>query len=141
MTLAWILVANASLARLYAIPKAKLFNGSCKLSLVKEFMHPESRLKTAELTSDISGNQNFVESGDPKDQEAERFAKELADALETGRVSHKYEELIISAPPQFHGTLKKYINDKIQHLISVDIKKDYTKDNSKALVAHLQSYV
>ena len=50
MAITWILVANASLARLYANLGPKQ-----GLRLIKELVHPESRMKNADLSSDRAG--------------------------------------------------------------------------------------
>jgi len=50
MAITWILVANASLARLYANLGPKQ-----GLKLIKELVHPESRMKNADLSSDKAG--------------------------------------------------------------------------------------
>ena len=51
MAITWILVANASLARLYEHLGPKK-----GLKLIKELEHPESRMKNAELSSDKAGS-------------------------------------------------------------------------------------
>ena len=58
MAITWILVANASLARLYAN-----FGPKQGLKLVKELVHPESRMKNAELSSDRAGQMQASGSG------------------------------------------------------------------------------
>ena len=60
MSITWILVANASLAKLYAN-----YGPNKGLELVKELMHPESRQKNSELVTDRPGaiqssRNNFV---------------------------------------------------------------------------------
>ncbi len=146
MTTTWILVANASEAHLYAAQRAKLFNSSSNstLSSVNDFIHPESREKGINLVADRSGHSGhgtFVESSDPKQVEADRFAKELAVALEQGRVSNQFQDLIIAAPAKFRGLLHKYINSQLDHLVSVNINRDYTKNGTKVLVKHLQEHL
>ena len=141
MTTTWILIANSSTARLFTAPKAKLFNGDLDLEQVDSFDHPESRYKTADLTTDISRHNNFVESSDPKAQESERFARELADELESGRVNNCFDELVIAAPPQFHGLIKKHMNSTISKLVFSSIEKDYTKTEPKQLAKHLSEYM
>jgi hypothetical protein len=58
MAITWILVANASLARLYANLGPKK-----GLQLVKEIAHPESRMKNADLASDRAGKMQAAGSG------------------------------------------------------------------------------
>ena len=52
MAITWILVANASQAKLYANTGPKK-----GLALVKDLKHPESREKAADLVSDRPGGQ------------------------------------------------------------------------------------
>ena len=69
----WILVANASIARLYANHGPKK-----GLQLMKEMSHPESREKVSNLVSDRPGHNpgsgnghgSFVPAADPKQHEA-----------------------------------------------------------------------
>ena len=144
MTTTWILIANASEAFLYTSPRAKLFNGNAELSLISRFDHPESRQKGLNLVSDKlghNGHGTFVEASEPKQLQAEHFARELAVMLEEGRVSNQFQDLIIAAPAKFRGLLHKYINDQLGQLLSVNIDKDYTKDKVGILVKHLQEHL
>lgn len=144
MTTTWILIANASEAHLYTSQRAKLFNGSAELSLINNFSHPESRQKGLNLVADRlghSGHGTFVEAAEPKQLEADHFAKELVSMLEQGRVNNQFQDLIIAAPSKFRGLLHKYINDHLQQLLSVNIDKDYTKDKANVLVKHLQEHM
>jgi len=134
----------------FPIYKARLLNGGAELSLVQTFSHPSSRQKSQQLSSDkkgsfqanaASGHGTFVETSDPKEYEAERFAKEIADALEEGRINKDYHELILVATPHFHGLLNKELNHNVTKLVSKNIEKDYTKDNDRELLAHLESFL
>jgi len=133
MTRSWILIANASSAKIYETPRAKLFNGHCHLKLVQELEHPESRLKESDLIATVSGHKNLPESVEPRSQEHEKFAKELVDQLVHGRNKHAFEDLIIVAPAQFMGQLNKKINGVLKPLISKTIEKDYTKLNEEKI--------
>lgn len=146
MTNTWLLVANASKATIYAIDKKQFVKGKEKLTLVKELTHPESRKKDIELTSDRSGHYqarggeghgSFIESTDPKQYEAEVFAKEVVRELEAGRVKNQYNELILVVPPQFYGLLHQNLHHPLQQIIVKIIEKDYTKDPEKTLEQHL----
>jgi len=104
MSITWIMVANAS--------QAKLFSNSGPhkgLTLIKELLHPESREKTSNLVSDRSGanagtgHGAFLQATDPKHHEAERFAQELTRELEEGRVRNAYDRLILVASAPFMG--------------------------------------
>ncbi len=141
MAMTWILVANASKAKIFAVNKMKFINGKEKLSLIKEFTHPESRKRDLEIASDKLGNfqhGSFVEPTDPKKYEAETFAREVVEDLETGRVGNLYEELILVVPPSFHGLVNKNLRAPLQKVITHVVEKDYTKDDEKSLEEHLR---
>lgn len=150
MTMTQILVANSSQAYMYKSYKARLLNGDADLELVGEFLHPESRKKNSELGADRSGafsnpkstgNSTFMESSDLKGQEAEVFAKELSSFLDKGRLNNDYQELIVIAPPQFHGLLSKSFNNNLQGMVYLNIEKDYTKNSPRELLKRLGDYL
>lgn len=149
MSTTWILVANASEAHLYSSPKAKLFNGDSALSTVKDFSHPASRRKNHDLIDSKSGYHQslnggagtFVESADPHETEMESFARELIRELNMHYQKHDFNDLIVAAPPQFHGKLNKYVNSQLNGLDVLNIDKDYTKFNGKNLAALLREYL
>jgi len=142
----WLLVANASKARLYSLCKARLLQSanSKDLTLEQECKHDESRKKGMDLITDKLGSHGhgtFVEATDPKHHEAERFAIELNEKLDVARKEHQYRELIIAAPPAFLGILKKHMPHDINKLIFKTIEKDYTFHDERALVSALENYL
>jgi len=149
MSTTWILVANASEAHLYSSPKAKLFNGDSTLSTVKDYTHPASRQKNRDLIDTKSGYHQtlgggggtFVGSGDPHDTEMEIFARELIRELNQHFHKHDFNDLIVAAPPQFHGKLNKYVNSQLNGINVLNIDKDYTKFDGKSLAALLKDYL
>ncbi len=144
MTQIWILVANASEARFYSSPKAKLLNGDAHLSEVTTCGHPESRMKGEELVSDRPGHNGhgtFVEPLEPKKIEADLFAKQLASTLETGRVANKFDEIILVAPGHFQNLLKQHSNQQLHNMINVAIDKDYTKVAAHELLPTLLTHL
>ncbi len=141
MSTTWILVANASSARLYANQGPKK-----GLQLIKEFDHPESRGKGLDLVSDRPGHNQghgnghgaFVPATDPKQHEAERFALELVKELEQGRGSNSYGRLIMVASSPFIGMLNGRLSPQLRGMLSESIEKDYTRASEKELSGHLE---
>ena len=144
MAITWILVANASLARLYAN-----LGPNKGLTLVKELIHPESRQKNGELVSDRSGAMGAVGSGGgsmqpqtlPKQHEAKVFAQEIAQALYQGRTSNAFKRAILVAPPAFMGLLNAVIDGPTAQLITDRFEKDYTKTPENELGDRLGSTI
>ncbi|MCB1960420.1 MAG: host attachment protein [Rhodocyclaceae bacterium] len=138
MAITWILVANASLARLYAN-----YGPNKGLKLVKELMHPQSRLKNKELVTDRPG---VIQSGpggsyeshtQPKDQAARAFAQELAQEFHKGRLRKAFGRAILVAPPNFMGMLNAVLDAPTGKLVSTRLEKDYTKSAPPVLAERL----
>jgi protein required for attachment to host cells len=143
----WLLVANASKARVYSLCKARLLQESSNgkdLTLKEACEHDESRRKGLELITDKLGHfghGSFVEASNPKQHEAERFAIELNEKLDSARRENQYRELIIAAPPAFLGMLKKHMTEDLSKRIFKTIEKDYTAHDEKALVTALTEHL
>ena len=140
MAITWILVANASLARLYAN------KGPNKgLKLVKELVHPESRQKNADLVTDRigtgNGNGSYEPPSDPKQQAARSFAQEIAKEFYAGRSRNAYERAILVAPPAFMGLLNANLDGPTAQLVSDRFEKDYTKAPESQLQERLGSCI
>jgi protein required for attachment to host cells len=144
MATTWILVANASHAKLYANTGPKK-----GLKLVKDLQHPESREKAADLVSDRPGQLHSPGSGhrasqpktDPKTNEARHFAQELARELNHGRTSGQVERFILVAPPAFMGMLNEKLDGPTASLVSDRFEKDYTRAGDRELAGHLESCI
>lgn len=144
MTITWILVANASHAKLFANDGPKK-----GLRLVREAAHPESREKGSELASDRAGHMQSSGNGhgarqpksDPKANEARSFAQELARELNLGRGKQLFGRAILVAPPAFMGLINEKLDGPTASLVSDRFEKDYTKATEKELAAHLESCI
>lgn len=141
---AWILVANASTAKLFANRGPKK-----GLQLVKEFSHPESRQKNADLVTDRPGYMQSSGTGhgsrqpatEPKQYEAQTFAQELAQELQNGRTTNQFARAIVVAPPAFLGLINGVLDGPTSQLVTDRFEKDYTKASEKELAAHLESCI
>ena len=144
MAITWILVANASLAKLY-----ENLGPNKGLRLVKELLHPESRLKNSELVTDRPGSMGSPVSGRgakqpqtmPKDHEAKVFAQRIAQELYKGRTNNAYGRAIVFAPPNFMGMLNGVLDAPTAQLVTDRFEKDYTKTPDGELAGHLSSAV
>ena len=144
MTTTWILVANASEAKLYA--NTGISKG---LEKVAAFDHPDSRKKNSDLVTDRSGHMQSAGNGhgarqpatDPKQHEHENFAREIAHHIEHGRTGNQYQRLIVAAEPHFRGLLNNTFSTQVHSLISENLEKDYTKVTQKELCGHLEKYI
>lgn len=141
----WVLVANGSQARLFNLDGPKK-----SFTLIKEFEHPESRMKTDKLSSDRSGHfmnsstqgsGSFQEPTDPKTYELERFALELTKTLDEGRAANKFEKVVLVASPHFLGLLKQNMSDQLSKAVSHTIQKDYTAVNDRDMLDQIKVHM
>ncbi len=124
----WVVVADSSRGKIYVHDK----HGS-ELQEKVDMVHPGARLRGTELTSDRSGRHSgafgqgshmFDVRTEAKDHEAENFAREIAERLETGRTSGQFQKLVLMAPPAFLGMLREQLGGEVRKLVVDEIAKD-----------------
>ena len=132
----WVLVCDASRGRLFRD------GGDGRLVEIARYDHPDARAHVRDLVSDeqgrkpvggpVSGRPAAVgrpgvePETDPKWVEAEKFARELASALERGLYDHAYDGVVLVAPPQFLGLLRDTVGDQVKKRVEATIGKDFT---------------
>ena len=148
----WVLVCDASRARiLNEEPNGRGY------TMVEAFEHAESRAKVRDLVADengrkpagpsvgnngprnISGRPGAEPDTDPKEVEAQKFARELAAALEKGLNDHAYDTLTIVAPPHFLGLMRGTLNDQVVKRLTLTIDKDFSSLPPRDLEERLRS--
>ena len=127
-TRTWIVLADATSARLYAPGRPHR-----DWALVAELQHPEGRARDSDLVTDKPGRvkqskgyRSAMEPPTPpKKVEVKKFARRLAAALEDGLLRDAYERLILVAPPGFLGVLRGELSDRVRGRIAALVDKDY----------------
>ncbi|MFA6987054.1 MAG: host attachment protein [Arenimonas sp.] len=124
----WILVADRARARLFT-PNA---DGDA-LDELKDFVNPEGRKPEQAYSYDrpprtmdsMGPARHAIEPRTTSEEKvAARFAHELNDVLERGRVDHSYERLILAAPPRFLGVLQKALGKQVRSCVVAQVDKD-----------------
>lgn len=138
----WIVVADASRARLF---RAETPRGP--LVELADAVHSAARLEDQELLSDRAGrafdsqgkHRHGMESPTaPHDQEAERFAHELAERLHVHHNAHDFDGLVLVAPPRFLGLLRGALDEQVAKQVLVSFDRDLTRIHTAAEVqSHL----
>lgn len=138
----WILVGNQSLAKLFTREK----KGGLP-TLVKTFDHPEGRLHSGDLVTDKgaavfqsngSGQQRSTSQRVPvTEQEATRFANDLAEHLRDGRHSGHYQHLSLVCAPEFLGQLREALDDATAKVIDTEVAKNIADQPTRELVETL----
>lgn len=118
-----------------------------KLDEIEDFVYPEGELPQRELESDRPGKIRAEGVGtsyqsthvDLKHLTAEDFAREVVAYLDRSRQEHRFDKLILVAPPLFLGVLRQQLSNTLKKLVALEIDKDYTKLKTEEIRAHLPS--
>jgi len=126
----WVLVADASRAQLFESDETL-----AELTPIEAHTHPESRLPASELVAGDRGatrafaggsHSRYERHSDPHQATVDVFARELADVLNAGRIAHRFESLIVVAPPAFLGALRSHIDVESTRCVVASIAHDWT---------------
>lgn len=135
----WILSANRS--------SASLFEREGKSARrLQDLSHPEGAMQNRETGTDKPGR-SFDSVGrgrhamsteqEPVEHIAQKFALELAELLNKGRVAHAYDKLILIAEPKFLGLLRAALDKNTAVLVFQTISKDLPNINEEDLAKYL----
>lgn len=138
----WVLVADATRARIYRVESAR-----GPWVELEDALHPESRLPSRELLTDRPGRaldsrgahrHGMEPSIDPKDEEAQHFASELAADLRQHFYAHAFTNLVLVAPPRFLGFLRDALDDQLAKHVLGSFDLDLTHcETAEAVRSHL----
>ena len=126
----WILLANASHARLLSRDSA-----TDPLVQFATLEHPESRLKASQLADDrpgheatdnSSGGNRYEPRSDVRRKEHQRFAREIAQRLDTGLAAGQFSALWLFASSPFLGELKAQLSDAVNKRVHLALDSDLT---------------
>ena len=63
----------------------------------------------------------------PKDQEAVRFAEQLAARLNDARAAGEFDQVILVAGPRFLGLLRERLGPQVENVVASTVDKDLAK--------------
>jgi protein required for attachment to host cells len=135
----WIVVANGSQAKIYRAENVHT------LVEVAQFAHEQSHLDARDLVSDkpgratsrqYSGTHTYSDSN-PKLQEKNIFAEQVARFLEEGLNSGSYERLYLISNAQFGAMIREHVNGPVSKAIYSEIHKDLTHISPSEILTYL----
>ncbi|MDH5326368.1 MAG: host attachment protein [Gammaproteobacteria bacterium] len=140
MNKTWVVVAESSRSRIFNMEK---INGP--LVEILTFDNPEARKHDAEILADRTGRsydshghgRNDISEHYAGKQEAERFARQLAELLDSHRLTGDYEQLILFAAPTFLGLLREHLTESTNRLIVHDSNKNLVQFNADKIRDHI----
>jgi protein required for attachment to host cells len=144
-----IVVADQSEARFYDTER---LHGA--LQPAGQFSDPKARLPDRDLESDrpgrvfdhappsagrrgVVGHHGTDGERSPRKHEAEKFARQIADQLETARREGQFDRLVLMAAPTFLGLLRKALSQPARAIISAEVHKDLVHQEASVVLEHL----
>jgi protein required for attachment to host cells len=140
MSTSWIVVADSN--------RCRLFSQTPRHGPLEELPGLKRRpLKNQDINADRPGRA-FDSAGvgrhamspavDPAEQETVRFAKEIADLLDTARKQHRFERLYLLAETRFLGHLRSAFGEALRETVEAEIRKDLVHESPAALNERLR---
>lgn len=136
----WIVVADQSRARIFTVDSPL-----GELQDLEALVHPEARLRTQSFGSDHPGR-SFDSGGqgrhamgtsvEPKEQEAIRFAKTVADHVRSACNDGRCNKLLLVAGPHFLGLLREHIGS-LNNIDITEVRKNLGQQDIRAIRDHL----
>jgi protein required for attachment to host cells len=144
-----VVVADQSEARYY-----DLESPANSLRLIRKTMHPQAHMRDRDLVSDrpgrvfdhanLSGGRrgsvaHHATGGErsPRKIEALKFARQIAEELDTERRHGDYDRLVVVSGPNFLGLLRANMPKMLQAAVALEIAKDLVHCTDKVIGAHV----
>jgi protein required for attachment to host cells len=140
----WVVVANASRARLL-----ESVGPPGGFRHIADMVHPQSRQKGTELARDRPGriegtghglgSAKYLPKTDAREREHERFAQEVAQALNEGVSDGRCGGIVLVASNPFLGQLRAHLGTRAEKLLLRTLAHDYTALTEAELTARLSA--
>lgn len=140
----WILVADNSRARIFTADKAQ-----SPMNEVRTLAYPEARLHEGDLVTDKGGRDHNPGTGAHgvstesvhKQENAERFAAQVCQELESGRNAGAFRKLYVVAAPAFLGLLRRHQSNALRNLIIAEVDKNLATQDAATIRKSLPDFL
>ncbi len=144
MNKTWVVVADTSRARIFSAETP-----ASQLQETETLTHPAARLHPGDLVSDRqgrdrnsgNGSHNMGKETETKEEEAIRFATEVCNRLEKGRIQCQFDKLYIVAAPSFLGHIRKHQTPALKKVIAGEISKNMALKEAGEIKKCLPEYL
>ena len=125
MAITWIVAADSARAKVLQVADREK-----DLAEVEDLLNPEGKLHEGDLVTETE------EPSDAHEHSVELFSKRIGDYLEKARTQHRYDKLVLVAPPKFLGRLRKQLGKEVEKLVCDELDKDLYRVNARELEAY-----
>jgi protein required for attachment to host cells len=118
-----------------------------RLEEIEDLLNPEGRLQDRELADDQlgrwsgpdrPGGNSMPDPVSPREHVVERFAKRVGDYLEKARTEHRFDALVLIAPPKFLGALRRELGKDTARLVADEMPKDLSWFEAREIERYLK---
>ena len=136
----WIVVANGSVARIFAA------NSSHTPTEMEALVHPETRLHGRDLVSGKPGRafdsfggarHSLASELTPQKNEAHHFADTVAKHLDAARDKMEFTKLYFVISPAFLGLLRNALSTPTREMVALEVDKDATSKSAEEIRVYL----
>jgi protein required for attachment to host cells len=136
-----IVVADESEAHLLAMDGPR-----SRLQRLSKLENEAARLHERDLESDRPGRSydrmgvsRHSVGGEHNAQrhQLERFAKQVADEVERGRIEHAFDRLVLIAGPRMLGLLREALPEASRSAVVAEVAKDLVHGDAEAIRSHI----
>jgi protein required for attachment to host cells len=121
----WIVAADSSRARFLQVA------GRERLVEFASLLNPDARMDDRELTTDAhprfhgsAGPGSDRQETSAREHATDLFAKRVGDYLDKARIDHRYDEVVLVAPPKFLGALRRALDKEVAKRVVDELPKD-----------------
>lgn len=146
MSTQWVVIADRSRARVFQT------EGNLDgLHEVQDLLNPQGRLSNAELRRDAKGRyygkgeRNQAHTAEPRisrqEHDEEMFSRELSQLLERGCDDRRYDSLVVIAPPEFLGMLRKQLPKRVEQRVTLQLDTGLANWGERDIRAYLKQHL
>jgi len=146
MSTHWVVIADRSRARIF-----EATGGFDALHEVEDLLNPQGRLDDCELGHDAKGRyygRGERHQGDtaepkvsPREHQEEKFSRDVMDVLTRGCDTKRFDRLVMVAPPEFLGLLRKQMPLRVVQHVAGELHSDISNFPMKKIGEYLKQHL
>ncbi len=143
MGMQWVVVADSSRARIF-----QTAGNMEQLQEVQDLLNPEGRMDGADLRHDAKGRfygkgeRAQAHTGEPNEAreacDADQFSREICRVLADACDAHRYDSLVVVAPPAFLGRLRHALPERVERRVARQLDREITGWDGVQVSAYLK---
>lgn len=146
MSTQWVIVADRSRARIFEADR-----NFDQLREIEDLLNPEGRRDDADLRHDAKGRfygkgeQHQAHTAEPRvsqqEHDEEKFSRDVMQLLTEGCDAKRYDSLVMVAPPEFLGLLRKQLPERVGQHVTSQLNSDISNFPLRQIGDYLKQHL